>query len=196
MRAPAPVFRDTLKRHLHLLVTLKPPSWQRRLAEEMLARWIDHPDCESIWATIDTSLKVKVTPDRFIGDVVTTRLVSETLVKIKKSDPKAEMLACTEQLIPRGKLSDLGDRFADFATTLPDFERSRVRARRAGLLTRKDTARMYFSRTLSAGFVRWSKDEQPHDDTVRLLINIAFDCETTTEAVRAARNRAIRTPKN
>jgi hypothetical protein len=191
MRTPTPTFRDELKAHQHWLKTLK-PEWRRRLARVMLARWIDHPECDSIWMTIRSFLKVEPLPVRFIAEIITTRLNAEALAKIKNWNPKAEMRACTERLLQENKYSDLSDRFADFTTILPVFEGLRARARQAGRLGRKKMARMYFMRTLSAGFVRWSKDEQPHDDMVRLLTDIAFDYETTTEAVRAARKPRAR----
>jgi hypothetical protein len=191
MRTPSPTFRDALKAHQHWLETLK-PEWRRRLAQSTLARWIDHPECESIWMTVRSLLKIKPSPERFIADIIAIRLDAEALAKTKKWDPKAEMLACTEQLLHRGKHSELPERFADFATVLPTFEGARERVRRVGLLSRKATARMHFMRTLSAGFVQWSKDKRPHHDTVRLLTDIAFDYETTIDAVRDARKPRAR----
>jgi hypothetical protein len=187
MRSPAPTFRVYLNEHQRWLQALT-PKWRRQLAQEMVARWIDHPDCESIWTTIQLSLRVMhVTPDRFIAEIITTRLNAASINMIKASDHRKAMLDLTKQLLREGRDFELADRTSDFADESAVFEDARLRVPQAGLLGRKEPARMYFMRQLSAGFQRWCQGEQPLDDVVRLLTDIAFDCETTTEAVRAAR---------
>jgi hypothetical protein len=196
MRSPSPTFRDALKSHRQWLRTL--PKWKRRIANEVIVRWIDHPECESIWVTVCSHLKVQVTPDRFIAEIISTRLAAEPL-DAKPEAFKGKMHALTNKLSREERYQELADRNQDFATTIAKYEHDREQVERAGILGRKSPGRMFFMRQVSAGFTQWCG--QPLDDVVRVLTDIAFDTEVTTEAVRGARNprpkrdRGIRHPK-
>jgi hypothetical protein len=185
MRAPpSSSFRQALDDHRTWLPTLE-PAWRRQLAQEMIERWIDRRECESIWATIVSLLKVEVTPDRFIAEIVQLRLTAEMLEIIRVSYPKKKMHKLGNRLMREEKYAELGERSTAFDNEIARFEEARIRAQRAGLFGRKDPARMYFMQQLSAGFSRWCG--QWRDDEVRVLTEIAFDREISPEAVRNAR---------
>jgi hypothetical protein len=184
MRAPSTTFRKALEDHRAWLPTLE-PAWRRQLAQEMINRWIDHSQCEALWATVAPLLKVEVTSDRFIAEIVQARLTAEMLETIRASHPRKEMEQLGNRLMREDKWAEAGARSTAFDNQIARFEECRIRAGQAGLFGRKDPARMYFMRQLSAGFVRWCG--QWRDNEVRVLTEIAFGPDVTLEAVRNAR---------
>lgn len=191
MRSPAPSFRNELKAYQRRLPALTPGT--NRLAHEVLARWIDHRECELIWTTLRSLLKVKVTPGHFIAEIIFARLDAERLNIIVREGPaiEAKARARTKRHLREKKYTQLADENAllgDFVT------------RRDRVLGREKTGpRINFMKELSAGFVRWCG--QPLDEVVGVLTEIAFGEPTTGEAARAARkparmrHRSTRPPK-
>src|SRR6516164_3440848 len=186
MRQPTPTFRAALK-WLQPWTKTHTHGWQRRLSRDVLESWINQDDCEKLWAAIQAALKEPPLPAQFAYAVIVARLDCESLAKAARSNPKAEMLSCTEQLIGTDLSGALPVIHADFNVVGPVFERARATVQQAKLLSRKQMVRTHFIRTLSAGFVQWSIDGRPHDDLVRQLTDIAFGGKNSTEKVRRAR---------
>ena len=195
MRTPSHTFRDELKLYQRRLpaLTTENDHWKGRLAHAILERWIDRNECESIWVTIRPLLRVQVTPGHFIAEIIAARFEAEQLDIIAREAPAIENKnkARTKRHLQEKKYSELAKENA----ALADFV-----DRRARVLGREKTGpRLHFMRQLSAGFIRWCG--QPLDNEVRLLTEIAFGVELTSEAARAARNprarrnRCTRPPK-
>jgi hypothetical protein len=154
-----------------------------------LARWIDHPECESIWIILRPLLKVEITPDYFIAQIIFARFDAEQLNIIVRKGPalEAKARARTKRHLREKKYTQLAAENA----LLGEFV-----SRRARVLGREKTGpRTNFMKGLSAGFVRWCG--QPLDDVVGVLTEIAFGEPMTGEAARAARtrHRSTRPPK-
>jgi hypothetical protein len=183
MRAlPSATFRDELKAYQQQLSALPPLNepWKGQLAQEVVARWIDHTECESIWTTVWPLMKVQVTPGHFIREIILARNDTERLNIIVREAPtvEAKARARTRRLFREKKYTQLGYE----NEVLGDFVE-----RRASVLGREKTGpRLTFMKRLSGGFVRWCG--QPLDNVVRVLTEIAFGEPITTEAVRAARS--------
>jgi hypothetical protein len=195
MRAPSLTFRDELTAYQKRLPALTPDNdhWKGRLAHEVIARWIDHTECEAVWTTLRPLLKVEVTPGHFIAEILFARNDAELLNMMVRAAPKleAKMRARTKRHLSEKRYTQL----ADENVVLGDFVE-----RRARVIGREKTGpRIHFMQRLSAGFLQWCG--QPLDNEVRVLTEIAFGEEITTEAVRAARrpkakrDRATRPPK-
>lgn len=183
MRTPSPTFRDDLKAHQENLSAwgLKEDHWKGRLAHEIIARWIDNNECETIWTTVQPFMKIAgVTPDHFISNIIAARLDTEQLNIIVREAPalEAKVRARTKRHVQEKKYSQL----AYENEILGRF----VERRRQTLGREKTGPRIAFMKRLSGSFERWCG--QPLDNIVRILTDIAFDGETTTEAVRAARS--------
>ncbi len=185
MSTPSETFRDELKDFQQRLPALTPENddWMERLVHEVLVRWMDHTECESIWTTIRPLLRVAVTPVHFIDEVI-LRIDAEQLNTVVREAPvlEAKMRTRMKRLFSAKQYS----RLAPLNAVLGDFNE-----RKARVLGRKKTGpRINFMKELSAGFVKWCG--QPLDNEVRVLAEIAFGGPTTTEAVRAARSPRAR----
>ena len=195
MRTPGSTFRDELKAFQRRLPTLTAENnhWKGRLAHDVIARWVDHSECESIWTTVRPLMRVQLTPGHFIAEIIFARNDVEQLNFIVREAPaiEAKARARTKRHLKERKYSELAEENA----LLGEFVE-----RRARVLGREKTGpRINFMKRLSAGFVQWCG--QPLDNVVRVLTEIAFGEPITTEAVRAARkprtrsNRGTRSPK-
>jgi hypothetical protein len=185
MHTPAPSFRDVLKAYQQQLPTLVAEK-DRRLVEKVLAEWIDHADCEAIWATVRPLLKVEVARDHFIGEILVARITAKRLNTIARKAPSLERKArvrATRHLNTKEyrEATATIEALGDFAS-------------RRGVLGRKGktAARMIFMRLLSNGFVLWCG--QPLDKEVAALTEICFSGEKsiTTDTVRDARKKRAR----
>jgi hypothetical protein len=195
MRSQLSTFRSELKAFLERLLAPPPPGdhWKGRLAQEVLARWIDHPECEAIWVTLQSSLKVAVTPGHFISEIIFARFDAEQLSIIVSEARTIEAKARVRT--KRHLIEKNYEQIAHENALLADFleRRSRVIGRK------KSGPRVHFMRQISAAFVQWC--DAPLDNVARVLTEIAFGEPITIEAVRAARNpratsdRGIRLPK-
>jgi hypothetical protein len=187
MRRPSSTFRQALKAYQK---ALGPPGdhWKGRLAHEIIARWLDHPECESIWSTLQPFLLVP--PGVLIGGVILTRFDAENFKGIasKLPDYEAKMPARTKRHLRTKKYRESAREIELMGETIELRDR---------LLGREKTGpRLNFMRRWSARFELWCG--QPLDYEVSLLTAIAFDDDKiTAEAVRAARrgDRSTRTPK-
>lgn len=182
MRSPTTAFRAELKAFQKRLPALTPDiHWKGRLAHEILAHWIDHPECEAIWTTLHPLLKVAVSPGHFISEVIFARYDAEQLNIVVREAPAIEARARARALRHFKKKNYSQLVLED--ELLTDFVGLRAR-----VIGRKKTTgpRINFMREMSAGFQHWCG--QPLDNVVRVLTEIAFGQPVTIEAVRGARN--------
>jgi hypothetical protein len=195
VRSPSANFRSELKAFQQRLPAVTPANdhWKGRLAHIVLARWIDHTECESIWTTLRPLLPAEMTAGDFIGAVILARNDAEQLNIIVQEAPglEAKVHTRTKRHLKAKQYSQIAEENAllgEFVT------------RRARELGREKTGpRINFMRRISMGLELWCG--QPLDNVARVLTEIAFGQPVTTEAMRAARspkvrrNRGTRPPK-
>jgi len=181
MRAPQRAFRNRLEEYKRdYLKFSKDPPHVRPIALQILSDWMDHPDCDKIWDAVDRFLKVKVTPERFIVEVLRAAIDAEKLKLVHSALP------------------GLGDKAAKH--TKKDWREGLalqarhyvVSEQKERVLGREGTGpRVNFLRELSAGFERWCG--KPLDKEVAALTEITFGESVTPQAARSARkNRPTR----
>lgn len=179
MRAPAPGFRGELAKYRQKLVVDNPGHSQLPLALKIIDRWRKHPDVEKTWEALKRiPVEHMLTAEEFIYVVLEHRFLAEKLQQIIDRLPRLESKVNSHT---RRHLRDRNYT----AIGVENIHLGRTMALRRKALTREKTApRLKFMRDLSAQFQQVCG--QPLYSLVATLTEIAFNKETSPEAVRSA----------
>ncbi len=190
MRAPVPSFRSELSNYRQRLLAMEqvqPPHWKLRLAIDLVNRWLERPDAESVWNILQAKVPdgFRLAPSEFAARVIQDRFLAEDLSRVIRDLPGVEHK--TRQRLKRHLAK------SDYA--LSAFENAliaSVKDQRSRLLSREVSApRTRFMRNWCDHFRQLC--DQPLYEVVCAITQIAFDDDSVTiEAVRGAHRPSTR----
>jgi hypothetical protein len=184
MRAPSPTFLSELAIYRQKLALDNQGHHQLPLALKILDRWLEHPSTEAIWQTLEGKLPPEAMPtaEEFIFLILDRRFLAEKFQNVVDGIPTFENKTRVRRR--RQERDKKYFELAHEAALLGDVIEGRRR-----LLGREGTAaiRARFMAEWSAKFRELCN--QPLDDVVRVLTEIAFGRMVSLDAVRAAQKR-------
>jgi hypothetical protein len=189
MRAPGS-FRGELAAYRQRLLTgdrRRDSHWKCRLATEVLDRWGADEDADKVWDEI----KTKLPPDdpsmagQFIATVLFHRIKAEELRQIVKELPAVD--AKTRRRSRHFLKQKQDDQMLVEMALLREVHHGRATLLRRQIAT---APRIYFSAFLSDTFD--ALFGQPFDEIVKYLTEVAFNTETSIDAIRGARKSSTR----
>ncbi len=192
MRSPNPSFRSELSTYQRRLLDLQktaPPDAAEwfQLAIELVNQWLDRPDAESMWNTIQSHLSpaFSFAPRDFIDGVVQGRFFAEELMRVIRDLPAVEHKnrQRTKRHLAKSDYASLASENVLLAS---------VKDQRSRLLSREVSApRTRFMRNWCDHFRQLC--DQPLYEVVCAITQIAFDDDSVTiEAVRGAHRPSTR----
>jgi hypothetical protein len=186
MNKPKATFRNELKAFEQERLPTYIPAAQD-IACRVLGRWGSRHDWQEVWVMLRPLLPAQMSDVDFIGAVIEARLDAEVLSHIIHDMPGLEKKVHKRA---RDHLRHRNHVALSFEAGLL----ANIRHKRDRILGREKTdPRLQFMKRLSDGFQQWCG--QPLDGAVKVLTEIAFDRETTTEAVRKARQQRTTRPQ-
>jgi hypothetical protein len=157
---------------------------RHQITIDLLNRWLAHPEAEAIWTRLREKLPSDVSAGAFAYGVVQRRLLAEKFSLIIREAPGLEAKGKV-----RTKRHSAQRKYAQVASEnalLDDFVKQRER-----LLGRQKSApHSRFMRELGEKFRELC--DQPLDDVVRVLTEIAFGEGVSLDAVRGAQRAKTR----
>jgi hypothetical protein len=191
MRAPSPSFKSELTAIREDYVASNQGRHELPLAISIIDRWIKRNETDAIWETLKSKIPDAL-PREFIIGLLNHRLTLENVNRIIRDGPgvEAKIKTRTKRHLQAKKHLELAYENAMLGHHIEIREQ---------LLGRKKTtaARQMFMAGCSSLFKH--RCGQPLDEVVRVLTEIAFDCNVTLDMVREAtkppRQRGIRHPK-
>jgi len=177
MTQPMGSFRKALKQYDPVAMDPRDP----KLAGEVIARWIEHSDCELVWTKIEPLLPEEMAePFGLIHGVIEARIDAVAIDRVVKELPALERKV-QGRAIKRLRQRDYREAMGEVAlldTILGQRKRTLSRKSKTAALTN------FITRT-SMQMIHLCG--QPLDDVVRILTEIAFDTEVSTETITKLR---------
>jgi hypothetical protein len=201
MRAPSPSFKSELAAYRQRLVSERADYPQLRLWLKILDRWKDHSSAETIWKTVREKLLAAPTAGQFIDLVLERWSIAIELQRVTSQPPEKAGAKIRVQADRHWRDGDYW--LAAYEKSFLESWTNDIRERSDRLLGRKKAGAA--RRCFMAGWRDKFKEltGQPLDPVVKVLTEIAFGCDVSIEAVRAAhmpaaditRDRVIRRSK-
>jgi hypothetical protein len=187
MRALSPSFKSELEAYRQRLAKERADYPRLAFALQVIDRWHDHTDVETIWDTIKEKLPADAaTAEQFI-DLVLQRW--DTATELNERVPKIpDIETKSRSWIKRHLQKRKYGQIARETGLLDDLLERRTR-----LLGRQGTARKPFMEGWSAKFQELCG--QPLDEIVASLTEIAFNGRVTIDMVRRARRERDRSTR-
>jgi hypothetical protein len=189
MRAPAPSFKNELAVYRQRLVKERASYPLIAGALQVLDRWRDHADVETIWNTLKEKLPADAMPTavQFIDLILQRWEIATELDERIRKIPDIEDK--TRYRIKHHSQKRKYGQIARETALLDD-----ILGKRARLLGRQGNGRRLFMEGWSAKFQELCG--KPLDEIVAPLTEITFDGDVTADMVRRARrDRPTRPPK-
>jgi hypothetical protein len=192
MRAPSPSFQSQLVGYRQQLCAWQPnlrDDWKRQLMIDVVNRWIEHPLTEKTWNILRPKLPADVTAGQFIFQVIRRRILMEEIIirepelpkVVAKRNIRTKRLLRAKNYLQLGRENQLQGEYLE--------KRDRLLGRK-----KQDAPRQLFMAGWSEKFKELC--DEPLDEVVRVLAEVAFDQEVTIDSVRGARrDRHIRPAK-